>query len=148
MDCSKPIKVMLQEIEAVQIFLFSNPEETREMSDVTMISYALIKMFNTGLYGKPGEQWNERLANERQTWDVFRPAMVAEYERMLRKGGGSTVGQEGYGLAFMATGQEGKDRDDISLVKSIIQYAEQTSVAEAKMSAMESRHSQLEMAPP
>jgi hypothetical protein len=74
--------------------------------------------------------------------------MVAEYKRMLRVGGGSTVGQEGYGSAFMATGQEGEDRDNISLVESIIQYAEQMLVAEAKMSAMESCLSQLEMAPP
>jgi hypothetical protein len=55
MDRSKPIEVILREIEAVQIFLLSNPEESRQMSDVTMISYALIKMFNTGLYGKPIE---------------------------------------------------------------------------------------------
>ena len=74
--------------------------------------------------------------------------MVAEYERMLREGGGSTVGQEGYGTAFMATAQENNEGDDISLVESVIQYAERTSEAEAKMSAMESRLSQLEMAPP
>jgi len=55
MDRSKPIEVMLREVEAVQIFLLSNPEEERQMSDVTMISYALIKMYNTGLYGKPIE---------------------------------------------------------------------------------------------
>ena len=67
---------------------------------------------------------------------------------MLRKGGGSTVDQEGYGTAFMATGQEGEEGGDISLVKSVIQYAERTVVAEAKLSAMESRLSQLEMAPP
>ena len=118
------------------------------MSDVTMISYTLIKIFNTGLYGKPIKQWNKRPANERQKWAVFCPAMVPEHERMLCKGGGSTVGQEGYGLAFMATRQEGEDGDDISLVKSIIQYAERTLVAEAKMSAMESCLSQLEMALP
>ena len=50
MDWNKPIEVMLGEIEAVQIFLLSNLEENPQMSDVTMISYALIKMFNTGLY--------------------------------------------------------------------------------------------------
>ena len=118
------------------------------MSDVTMISYALIKMFNSGLYGKPIERWNERTAGDRNSWAVFRPAMVAEYERMLREGGGSTISQEGYGTAFMATGHEGDDGDEISLVESVIQYAERTSVAEAKMTAMESRLSQLEMAPP
>ena len=118
------------------------------MLEVTMISYALIKMFNTGLYEKPIEQWNERTAGDTQAWAVFRPAMVAEYKQMLCKGGGSTVGQEGYGTAFMATSQEGEEGDDISLVESVIQYDERTSVAEAKMSAMESRLSQLEMAPP
>jgi len=65
------------------------------MSDVTMISYALIKMFNTGLYGKPIERWNERTATDRKLWAVFCPAMLAEYERTLCKLGGSTVGQEG-----------------------------------------------------
>ena len=58
------------------------------MSDVTMISYALIKMFNTGLYGKPIKRWNERAATDRKLWAVLFPAMVAEYERMLREGGG------------------------------------------------------------
>ena len=66
MDRSKPIEVMLREIEAVQIFLLSNPEESRQMLDATMISYVLIKMFNTGLYGKPIERWNERTAGDRQ----------------------------------------------------------------------------------
>jgi hypothetical protein len=60
MDRNKPIEVMLREIEAVQIFLLLNPEENHQMSDVTMISYTLIKMFNTGLYGKLIERWNER----------------------------------------------------------------------------------------
>ena len=124
MDRSKPIEVVLREIEAVQIFLLSNPEESRQMSEVTMISYALIKMFNTGLYGKPIERWNERTAGDRQLWSTFCPAMVAEYERMLREGGGSTVGQEGYGTDFMAAGQEGEEGDEISLVESVIQYAE------------------------
>ena len=58
---------------------------------------------------------------------------------MLREGGGSTVSQEGYWTAFMATGQEGEEGDDISLVESVIQYAERTAAAEAKMTAMESR---------
>ena len=56
------------------------------------------------------------------------------------------MSQEGYGTAFMATNQEGDEGDDISLVESVIQYAKRTLVAEAKMSAMESRLSQLEMA--
>ena len=65
-DRSKPIEVMLREIKAVQIFLLSNPEDSRQMSEVTMISYALIKIFNTGLYGKPIERWNGRSAGDRQ----------------------------------------------------------------------------------
>jgi hypothetical protein len=67
MDRSKPIEVMLRKVEAVQIFLLSNPEEERQMSDVTMISYALIKMYNTGLYGKPIKRWNERTAEDRKS---------------------------------------------------------------------------------
>ena len=87
------------------------------MSDVTMISYALIKMYNTGLYGKLIERWNKQTVNNRQSWAVFHPTMVAEYEQMLREGGGSTVGQKWYGIVFMATGQEGEEGGDISLSK-------------------------------
>ena len=56
MDRSKPIEVMLHNIEGVQIFLLSNPEGKRQLSNISLISYALIKMNNTGLYGKPIER--------------------------------------------------------------------------------------------
>ena len=39
--------------------------------------------------------------------------------------------------------QEGEGGDDVSLIESAIQYAEQTAVAEAKITAMESHLSQL-----
>ena len=75
-------------------------------------------MNTTGLYGKPIKRWNERTVLDRQLWSKFHTAMVAEYERMLRKGGGSTMGQYGYGTAFMATTQEGED-DDVSLIERL-----------------------------
>ena len=48
MDRVQPIKVMLRQIEEVQMFLLANPEEGREHSDFTLIQYALIKLSKTG----------------------------------------------------------------------------------------------------
>ena len=104
-------------------------------------------MNNTGLYGKPIERWNKRTVQDRQQWLVFCQLMVAKYERMLRKGGGSTIEQEGYGAVFMASTSAGKEGNNVSLIKSVIQYAERTAASEAKMTVMESRLSQLETVP-
>ena len=44
MNRSHPIEVMLQGIEEVKIFLLSNPEEDRQLSEPNLIGYALIKL--------------------------------------------------------------------------------------------------------
>ena len=83
MDWTKPTEVMLRNIKGAQILLLSNPEEIQQLSDISLINYTLIKMNNSGLYGKPIERWNERTVHDRQHWSVFSPATVAKYERML-----------------------------------------------------------------
>ncbi len=52
MECMAPPKVMLCGIEEVQIFLLANPDKKHVLTKVQLISYALTKLFNTGLYDK------------------------------------------------------------------------------------------------
>ena len=47
-DCDMPIEVMLRSLEGVQMFLLAIPEENRELTEVNMIDYALIKLSETG----------------------------------------------------------------------------------------------------
>ena len=49
MNQIQPVEVMLRGIEELQLFLLSNTEEERELTDPNLISYALIKLT------KPGE---------------------------------------------------------------------------------------------
>ena len=53
---------------------------------------------------------------------------------MLRKAGGSTVGQEGWGGAFNATDNEADDNS--LLLDSITRYAERAMAAEGEVSTM------------
>ncbi len=59
---------------------------------------------------------------------------------MLAEAGGSIFVQEGYGAAYNIT-----DDDNGSLAESLVKYAERASVAEAKVSELESRMSAMEM---
>ena len=52
MDRMQPVEVMLRGIEEVQLSLLSNPDEHRELTAPMMISYALIKLTNCGMYAK------------------------------------------------------------------------------------------------
>ena len=49
---------MLCGMEEIKIFLLANPDEERKLTEVFMSSCALIKMVNTGIYGKDIEGWN------------------------------------------------------------------------------------------
>ena len=61
MDCAQPIKVILRNIEQVQRFLLQNPEEGRQLTQVNLIGYAVIKLSKTGgMYQKALEKWNLR----------------------------------------------------------------------------------------
>ena len=62
-----PIEEMLRGIEEVQIFLLTNPEEYRQLSEPNLIGYALIKLYKCGgMYAKALERWNKVLPKNRK----------------------------------------------------------------------------------
>jgi len=140
MDRTLPPEMMIRGMEEIQLFLAQDPEGNKELSDATLVQFALIKLGKTGLYAKAIERWNAKDPADRATWTDFKQHLIIEYERMLREGGGSTFGQEGYGAAYHT--MEADDTD--SLTESIVQYAERATMAESKVSALEERLSALE----
>lgn len=138
MDRTAPIEVMLRNVEEIQMFLLANPDEDRQQKETQLITYALIKMANTGLYYKAIECWSGRDIDDRKAWADFRVFMIHEYERMLREGGGPTTGEDGWGSAFNATAAatEESEEEDSSLLASITTYAEHATAAEGEVSAM------------
>jgi hypothetical protein len=147
MDRMQPIEVMLRGIEEVQMFLLASPDEGRQLSEINLIDHALIKLSETGgMYTKALEKWNGRTPQERKTWAQFREVMVRQYEKMLAEGTGTTISQEGWGAAYNAIGPN--DDDNNSLTESIVKYAERATLAESKVSDLESRLSMLEMGGP
>ena len=57
MDRNLPIKVMIRDVEDVQQFLLANPEEKMEMTEVQLVTRALIKLSKTGgLYAKANKR--------------------------------------------------------------------------------------------
>jgi hypothetical protein len=144
MDRMQPIEVMLRGIEEVQMFLLASPDEGRQLSEVNLIDHALIKLSETGgMYTKALETWNGRPPSDRKTWAQFREVMVRQYEKMLAEGSGTTLSQEGWGGAYNAIGTN--DDDANSLTESIVKYAERATLAESKVSDLESCLSMLEM---
>ena len=147
MDRNQPVEVMLRAMEEIQMFLMAHPDGDREMSDVNLISYGTIKLSKCGgLYTKAMERWQAKALDDKKLWANFRTHYITEYEKLLAEGGGTTLGQEGYGGAFNAT-----ETDNTSLTESIVRYAERTTAAESKVSELENRLAQLEMdgqAPP
>ena len=77
------------------MFLLANPAEAQEQTDPQLITYAMIKPKNTGLYTKALERWNVRAITDRKRWSDFCMFMIEQYERMLREGTGPTAAQEG-----------------------------------------------------
>ena len=101
----------------------------------------MIKINKTGIYSKALECWNAKDAADIIIWANFITYMIEEYEKLLRKGGGTTLGQEGYDGAFNAP----EDIVNALLVENIVQYAEHTSTVESKVSELESSMSMMEM---
>ena len=88
MDRTLPPEVMIRGMEEIQLFLAQDPEGNKELSEATLIQYALIKLSKTGLYSKTIEHWNAKDSVDRSTWTDFKTHLISEYERMLREGGG------------------------------------------------------------
>ena len=93
MDRNLPVEVMIRDIEDVQRFLLSNPEDKMELTDVQLCTNGLIKLSKTGgLYAKATERWNQKELNIRQQWMEFKTHFIEEYEKMLAANGGTTMG--------------------------------------------------------
>ena len=56
MERTLPVEVMSFGMENIRMFLLVNSNEEHEFTEVLMIRYTLIKMVNTGLYGKSIER--------------------------------------------------------------------------------------------
>ena len=95
-----------------------------------------------GIYSKEITRWNTKMATDCTIWENLRNHMIAEYEKLLAEGHGTTLAQEGYVTMFHATEDTNKNA---SLTESIVEYAERATVAERKMSNLENRLSMMEM---
>jgi hypothetical protein len=60
MDRTLPPEMMIRGMEEIQLFLAQDPEGNKELSDATLIQFALIKLGKTGLYAKAIERWNTK----------------------------------------------------------------------------------------
>ena len=58
MERTLPVEVMNFGMEDKRMFLLVNSNEEHEFTEILMISYTLIKMVKTGIYGKAIERWN------------------------------------------------------------------------------------------
>ena len=118
------------------MFLMAHQDGDREMSDINLISYGTIKLSKCGgLYTKAMERWQAKLACDKKVWANFRQHYIKEYEELLAEGGGTTLGQDGYGGAFNVTEAT---TEDSSLTESIVQHAEQATAAEGEVTDLES----------
>ena len=83
------------------MFLMAHPDGDRELSDVNLISCAMIKQTKcVGLYTKTTEPWQSKTKEDKKIWENFCQHLISEYEKLLTEGGGTILGQEGYGTEF------------------------------------------------
>ena len=62
------------------MFLAQDPEGNKELSEATLIQYALIKLSKMGLYSKTIERWNAKDRANRSTWTDCKTHLISEYE--------------------------------------------------------------------
>ena len=65
------------------MFPLTKPDEGRKLTDVLMISYALIKMVINDHYAISIERWKHIHAAEKKQWVEFRAFFISEYESMI-----------------------------------------------------------------
>jgi hypothetical protein len=145
MEQNDPIKVMLRDIEDVQMFLLAHPEGDKEMLEPQLINYAMIKLSKTGgLYAKGMSCWCQCEPDKWKKWRDFVSFMVQEYEHLQQELDGTTLEQEGYGGAFMGT--EGTPDDDgSSLAASVVEYVKKAPHINTRVSELEARFAAVEM---
>ena len=125
------------------MFLMAHPDGDRQLSDVNLISYAMIKLSKCGgLYTKAIERWQIKAKENKKIWANFCQHLITEYENLLVEGGGTTLGQEGYGTVFNATEST---MEESSINESIFCYAERATSAEGNVQALEDRLNQLDI---
>ena len=125
------------------MFLMAHPDGDSKLSNVNLISYAMIKLFKCGgPYNKAIERWKRKTKEDKNIWAKFRQHLIAEYENLLAEGGGTTIGQEGYGTELNVTEAT---MDELSITKSVVCYSERATTAEGKVQGLEYRQNKLEI---
>ena len=76
------------------MFLMAHPDWDHKISDVNLISYAIIKLSKCGgIYNKAIERWHIKTKQDKNIWANFRQNLISEYEKLLSEGGGTKIGQ-------------------------------------------------------
>ena len=128
---------MLRGIKEVQLFLLSNPDKERTLTEPNIISYALIKLTKTGgMYAKGIDKWKNQPPQDHQKWSELLAHTIEGYERQLTETGGTTMGQEGCGTEMHATEYF---TDGYSLTEKFTKYAERSTQTEENMAQMEAK---------
>ena len=128
---------MLREIEKLQLFLISNPDEDCALTEPNLISYTMIKITNTGgMYTKGIEEWQKRTPQDRRKWAEFSAHMVEDYEQHIINMERNTMVQEGYGTAIHAV----EDLTyGVSIMEKVTKYVEKATHEEERMAQMEAK---------
>ena len=71
---------MLFGMKEIQMFIPVNPDKDNKLTKVLVIRYTLIKIVNTGLYGKAIERWINLPTSDRNKWVDYRAVFIAEYD--------------------------------------------------------------------
>ena len=72
MDCNQPIDVMLCTTKEFQMFLMVHPYGYRELNNINIISYVIIKLLKFGsLYTKAIKMWQRNTATGKKIWANF-----------------------------------------------------------------------------
>ena len=101
---NQPVEVILHITEEVKLLLMAHPDGYRELRDVNIISYAMIKLSKCDiLYNKAIERLQNKTKEDKKIQANLRQHLIEENENLLEEGGGTTLGQEGYGTTFNAT---------------------------------------------
>ena len=76
-NCNQLLEVMLCTTEEVLMFLMVHPYGDRKLSDVNLISYAMIKLFKCdGLCTKAIERWHRKTKEDKKIWENFRQNLI------------------------------------------------------------------------
>ena len=82
MDRNLTVEVIIRDIEDVRRFLFSNPSNNMELTDVQLCTHGLIKLSKTGgLYANATERWNLKDRSIRQQSMEFKTHFISEYKK-------------------------------------------------------------------